>query len=139
VIILLAATWPERALIRAQLAQDTGLPVVGTDSCESAIEWLATTPFALAVVDTQGLVPDPRLVDALRARGTPVLLLTGSFNQAEWNLATAELDVKEMLVRPMLIADLTRAAARLLLSLRAIKNPPRQGRSWHSAAPAPRR
>ena len=114
-ILLLAATWPQRALIRAQLAADTALRVVGTDSCKSAIEWLATTPFSLVVVDTQGLAPDPRLLDALRVRPTPVLLLTGSFNGTEWKLAAAGLDVKEILVRPVLIGDLTRAAARLVV------------------------
>ena len=116
-ILLLAATWPQRALIRAQLAADTGLRVVGTDASESAIEWLATTRFALVVVDAQGLAPDARLLDALRVQRTPVLLLTSSVIETEWNLAAAELDVREKVVRPVLIGDLTRAAAHLVVNL----------------------
>jgi DNA-binding NarL/FixJ family response regulator len=119
VILLLAATWPQRALVRAQLAADTGLQVVGTDSCESAVEWLRTAPFALVIVDTQRLLPEPQLLDALRLQHVPVLLLTNAFNQTEWTQAAGGLDVRGLLVRPVFIADLTRAAARLVGNTRA--------------------
>jgi len=60
-----------------------------------------TTPFPLVVHDTQGLAPDPRLIESLGAQGAPVLLLTGRFDQARWAAAPAGLDTRATLVRPI--------------------------------------
>jgi DNA-binding NtrC family response regulator len=114
VILLLSAQWPERSLVRAQLAADTDLDVVGADSCESATEWLAGHDFALVVVDTAGLVPDRRLSDALQARGTPVLLLTSAANRSDWTEAVAGLKRLYTMARPVSIGELSVAVARLL-------------------------
>jgi hypothetical protein len=51
-ILLISATWPERALVRAQLEEDSRQQVIGTDTAEAALGWLATTRFALVVLDT---------------------------------------------------------------------------------------
>jgi response regulator RpfG family c-di-GMP phosphodiesterase len=79
------------------------------------MEWLAVHEFAVVVIDTAGLLPDQRLIDALQTRQTPVLVLTNASNQTEWTEAAARLEVKEFLSRPVLIGDLTRVAARLAM------------------------
>jgi DNA-binding NtrC family response regulator len=113
VILLVCASWPQRALVRAQLAADTGLEVIGADSCESAVAWLTTHVFAVVVIDTSGLIPDSRLVGVLRVRGTPVLLLTSAASRAEWTEATAGVNVQQILVRPVFIGEVAGAATRL--------------------------
>jgi AmiR/NasT family two-component response regulator len=106
-ILLVSASWPQRALVRAQLVADTDRDVVGADSAASAIQRLGAASFALVVLDTQGLSPDPRLVDALCAQRTPLVLVTGPFDQARWAAAVARLEVRATLVRPLFIGDLT--------------------------------
>ena len=122
-ILLVSASWPQRALIRAQLSADTQLEVIGADSCQSAVEWLARQDFAVVVVDTAGLLPDPRLIDAIQARRTPVLVLTSASNRTEWTEATAGLEVKEIMARPVFIGDVTRSAARLVIHKRGRDRP----------------
>ena len=117
-ILLICANWPQRALIRAQLAADTGREVVGADSAATAAAWLLRERFALVILDTQGLSPDPRLVETLGARSAPVLVVTGPFDQARWAEALAGLAVRARLVRPLFIGDITRSA-RLALSAAA--------------------
>jgi DNA-binding response OmpR family regulator len=109
------ATWPQRALIRAQLAADTGRAVVGADGTAMALRWLQSASFALVVLDTQGLAPDPRLVEAIGARRTPVVLVTGPFDRARWAAALAGLEARATLVRPIFIGNIARAV-RLVLS-----------------------
>jgi len=104
---LVSANWPQRALIRAQIEADTGRDVVGADSAESAIQWLRDAAFALVILDTQGLSPDPQLLEALGAPRTPLVLVTGPFDQARWAVAVADLEVRATLVRPLFIGDLT--------------------------------
>jgi hypothetical protein len=106
-ILLVSANWPQRALIRAQIEADTDRDVVGADSAESAAQWLRAASFALVIVDTQGLSPDPRLLEALGTQRTPLLLVTGPFDQARWTGAVAGLEVRATLVRPLFIGDLT--------------------------------
>jgi DNA-binding response OmpR family regulator len=113
-VLLLSANWPERALMRAQLASDSGREVIGVDSAEAAVEWLRGEPFSLAIIDTQGLPPDAQLVQTLDYQRTPVLLLTWSAGRADWAAATAGLDVRATLARPVFIGDISRAACQLL-------------------------
>ena len=109
-VLLLSAIWPERALIRAQLAADCERQVVGVDSPEATREWLRAVPFALVVIEARAIAPDPRLIEALRVQQTPVLVVTGRIGQTAWVAATASLNVRATLVRPVFIGDITRAA-----------------------------
>jgi DNA-binding NarL/FixJ family response regulator len=109
-VLLVSANWPQRALIRAQLAADLEREVVGADSAASAVDWLRAVSFGLVILDTPGLRPDRQLVDELGVRRTPVLLVTGHVDRATWAAALAGLEVRAELVRPLFIGDLTRAA-----------------------------
>jgi DNA-binding response OmpR family regulator len=113
-ILLISATWPERALVRAQLEEESGNQVIGTDSVEAALDWLATTRFALVILDTRGFAPDLRLLEALRSSQTPLCVVTGAFDRGEWQAAVADLNVRAVLTRPVLIGELTRAARRAM-------------------------
>jgi DNA-binding response OmpR family regulator len=113
-ILLLSANWPQRALLRAQLREDTGQEVVAVDTAEEALRWLADARFALLVLDTQGLLPDERLLSALGARDTPLLVVTGPFDQPYWSDRWSSLDVRALLVRPVFIGEVSRAARALL-------------------------
>src|SRR5262249_42342264 len=123
-ILLVSANWPQRALIRAQIEADTNRDVIGADSAESAVQWLRDASFALVVLDTQGLQPDPQLLEALGAQRTPLLLVTGPFDRANWAAAVAGLEVRATLVRPLFIGDLTQAAR---LALNSASGPARSG------------
>ena len=109
-ILLLSANWPQRALLRAQLCEDTGREVVGAQSAEDALRWLATTRFDLLVLDTQGLPPDERLLGSIRAHRLPLVVVTGPSDRARWSPALAGLDVRAVRLRPVFIGDVTRAA-----------------------------
>jgi DNA-binding response OmpR family regulator len=109
-ILLLAASWPQRALLRAQLGADTGQEVVAVDTAEAARRWLATTDFDLVVLDTHGLMPDEDLLSMLRARCARVLVVTGPFDEPQWSSCWSDLDVRAVLVRPVFIGEVTRAA-----------------------------
>lgn len=109
-ILLISTAWPERALVRAQLEEDTQQQVIGVDTPEAALEWLATARFALVILETQGISPDSSLVETLRRHKTPVLLVTGAFDRAEWEPITANLNVRSTITRPVLIGEVSRAA-----------------------------
>jgi hypothetical protein len=71
---------------------------------------LRAVPFAVVVIDARAIAPDPRLIEALRVQQTPVLVVTGRIGQTAWVAATASLNVRATLVRPVFIGDITRAA-----------------------------
>jgi DNA-binding response OmpR family regulator len=124
-ILLLSANWPQRSLLRAQLGEETGQEVVGVDTIEEALRWLATTRFDLVVLDTQGLVPNERLLSGLRARRAPVLVVTGPYDQPHWSSRWSNLDVRALLVRPVFIGQVARAARTALET----DHPKHRGRS----------
>jgi DNA-binding response OmpR family regulator len=111
-LLFLSAGWPERALVRAQLEEETGQQVIGTDTVEAALDWLSTTRFALVILDTQGIAPDPRLLGALRSKQVPLFVLTGAFDRDQWQAAIADLNVRSVLTRPIRIGELTAAIRR---------------------------
>ena len=113
-ILLLSANWPQRALLRAQLCEDTGLEVVGAQSAADALRWLASTRFDLLVLDTQGLPPDERLLTSIRARRLPLVVVTGPSDHARWGHSLSDLDVRAVHVRPVFIGEVTRAAGAAL-------------------------
>jgi hypothetical protein len=77
-IILLAAEWQPRALLRAQLIEE-GFEVLATDSWATMRRWLrpGAKP-SLAVVDLQGLPEPERVLNDLKVlmRPSRVLVLT---------------------------------------------------------------
>lgn len=116
VILLVSTTWPQRALVRAQLEQDTKQQVIATESEEGALQWLATTRFALVILDTQGIPPTSPLVDVLRQQQVPLVILTGAFDRGQWSAVMSELNVRSVLTRPILIGELSATAKKALSS-----------------------
>jgi DNA-binding response OmpR family regulator len=109
-ILLLSANWPQRALLRAQLREDTGHEVVAVDAAQEALRWLRRTGFDLLILDTQGLVPDDHLLNTLRAQRAPLVVVTGPFDEPHWSSRWPDLDVRALLVRPVFIGEVSRAA-----------------------------
>ena len=112
-ILLLSARWPQRALLRAQLAEDTGAEVVAADTADGALRLLADSDFDLFVLDTQGLARDERLVGAVRAAQQPLIVVTGAFD-AGWSGCWSELNVRALLIRPVFIGEVSSAACTML-------------------------
>ena len=113
-ILLVSATWPQRALLKAQL-EETGFEVIGTATPEEALDWLTDGPaFDLVILDTQHLPPDPRLLRQLGDRGLPTIVLTGPFDRARWERVLPGVNVRATLVRPVFIREVVRAVRDVL-------------------------
>lgn len=98
--------------MRAQLEAETRQQVMATDSAEATLDWLATTRFALVILDTRGISPESLLVETLRTQQTPLVLLTGAFDRDQWQVAITGLNVRSVLTRPVFIGELARAVRR---------------------------
>jgi DNA-binding response OmpR family regulator len=109
-ILLVSANWPQRALLKAQL-EEAGLEVAGAASFDEAVQWLIREPkVGLLILDTLGLALDRTFLEGIAAMRIPVLLVSGPFEQAEWDLSSFGIDVKATLHRPVFIGDVVRAA-----------------------------
>jgi DNA-binding NtrC family response regulator len=111
-IVILAAEWQPRALIRAQLIEE-GFEVAAADTWPMTREHLGPeSRVRLAIVDLQGLANPAGVLDELSARIDPhhVLVLT-----AIGTLDTGELARRgfHMLSRPFGIEDVVRAVSRI--------------------------
>jgi hypothetical protein len=111
-IVLLAADWHPRALIRAQLIDD-GFEVAATDTWPMAHRWLrpGSKP-RLVVADLKGLSNPSDVLNSLRLLMSParVLVLTGS-----GTLPRAEVEALgfHTLSRPIAVHQIVDSAARL--------------------------
>ena len=108
-LLLISSAWPERALVRAQLEEDTRQQVMATDTVDGAVEWLSARRFALVILDTHRIAPDDRLLEPLRSSQTPVVVLVGAFDRDEWQPFIAGLNVRSVVTRPIRIGDLSDA------------------------------
>jgi hypothetical protein len=109
-ILLVSANWPQRALLKAQL-EEAELEVAGATSFDEAVQWLIREPrVELLILDTLGLALDRTFLEGIAAMRIPMLLISGPFEQAEWDLAPFGIDVKATLLRPVFIGDVVRAA-----------------------------
>ncbi len=121
-IVLLAAEWQPRALIRAQLIEE-GFEVVATDDWGTMRQHLrrGSKP-RLAIVDLKGLPNPEQVVRELRVLMRParVLVLT-----AMGTVALSSLDQAgfEVLPRPLIIEKIVRAATTTMRSAREPVHP----------------
>jgi DNA-binding response OmpR family regulator len=114
-ILLIAADWQLRALVRAQLLAE-GYEVMALPSLEVGLAHLVRSEGSpcLAIVDTQGLgVEAGMLVDLWQLTGrVPLILCGGVWNRAE--LAQEDLPPAEVLLRPFRVGDLVSQVQRML-------------------------
>jgi hypothetical protein len=112
--LLLSTSWPERALLKAQIEEE-GTEVIAVDSYDAAMAWLVGgLKVNLLVLDTHNLDPDPTFLRGIAALGLPVLLLTGPFDRPTWDGPLSDVSVVETLVRPTFVGDVAAAVKRLL-------------------------
>ena len=114
-ILLIAADWQLRALVRAQLLEE-GYAVNALPSLEIALATLirgGEQP-GLTILDTQGIeIQAPVLSDLWRlAGGTPLILCGGVFSRAE--LSQEGMPPAQVLLRPFRIGDLVEQVRKVL-------------------------
>ena len=114
-ILLIAADWQFRALVRAQLLE-LGYTVRALPSLEVGLAYLlrgGQQP-RLTVLDTQGLeIEGPMLADLRRLTGgAPLILCGGAFNRPL--LAQMEAPPDRTLLRPFRVGDLVEQVRRML-------------------------
>jgi DNA-binding response OmpR family regulator len=114
-ILLIAADWQLRALVRAQLLEE-GYSVRAVPSLEIAVAHLAGSGEQprLTILDTQGIDLDaPVLSDLWRlSGGAPLILCGGVFSRAE--LRQEGLPPAQVLLRPFRVGDLVGQVRKVL-------------------------
>jgi DNA-binding response OmpR family regulator len=115
-ILLIAAEWQLRALVRAQLLEE-GYEVMALPSMEIGRAYLARSDQSprLTIVDTQGLQLEVRhLVDLWQLSGQAPLILCA---RAPWQeeLAAEGLPLAWMMLRPFRVGDLVKQVRRILV------------------------
>jgi hypothetical protein len=115
-ILLIAAGWRLRALVRAQLL-DEGYSVRALPTIESALAVLSQSGEQprLAILDTQGLMIDAeRISDLWQVTGqAPLILCGGVWNRG--SLSQGDLPPARVLLRPFCVGDLVEQAKRVLI------------------------
>jgi DNA-binding response OmpR family regulator len=117
-ILLIAADWQFRALLRAQLLEE-GFEVKSWPSLENALVFLIRggEPPQAIVLDTESVCVESRIVSDLwrLADMAPLLLCTGAGGRAE--LDGMQLPPSMILVRPFRIRDVVREVHRAVSGL----------------------
>jgi hypothetical protein len=115
-ILLIAAGWRLRALVRAQLLEE-GYSVRALPTIESALAVLIQSGEQprLAILDTQGLMIDAeRISDLWQVTGqAPLILCGGVWNRG--SLSQGDLPPARVLLRPFCVGDLVEQAKRVLI------------------------
>lgn len=114
-IILIAADWQLRVLVRAQLLEE-GYSVRALPSLEIALAYLlrgGERP-RLTILDTQGIELEARKLSDLQrlSGGSPLILCGGALSRR--GLGQEDLPPAQVLLRPFRVGDLVEQARRLL-------------------------
>jgi DNA-binding response OmpR family regulator len=114
-ILLIAADWQLRALVRAQLLEE-GYSVTAAPSLEIALAHLVRSGEQprLTILDTQESEVDAGVLSGLwrLSGGAPLILCGGAFNRAE--LSQEGLPPVQVLLRPFRVADLVEQVRKVL-------------------------